>query len=246
MFRTLTLIAGFGWLGLSATVQADTTLNFVDHAQQTGLVQTSQGLVRVEQAAAPNIYMLFDSKSGQLSVVNVEYKSYQQITPERIAQAATEITAAREQLKANFHKLPAAQQQQLKPLLDQMTNAEKADRTLVAKDKSAAAGITCQQYDVLLNDKPVQQVCSASAKALKISDADYSNIASMLTMLAEISKNLSGQGSNAAISPKEINGLPIITSDPKAKSSNRLKGISRDKIPADRFVIPSDYTAHSG
>lgn len=243
MFRNLALLASICGLGLCTTVKADTTLNFIDQANQSGLVQTSQGWVRVEQAAAPHIHMLFDSKNGQISVVNVEQKSYQQITPERIEQAAQQISTAREQLKANFHKLPAAQQQQLKPLLEQMANADKTERTIKAGNKSAAAGISCQQYDVLVDQQPVQKVCSADAKALKISDADYANIAGMLTMLAEISKNLSGQGSHAAISPKDINGLPIITSDPKSKSLNRLESISRDKIAAERFVIPSDFTA---
>lgn len=242
-FSQATLFAGL--LGMSAVTHADATLNFLDQANKTGSVQTSNGLVRIEQASAAGVYMLFDSRSKQLTVVNAKSKSYQLITKERIAATSAQITAARDQLKANFHKLPSAQQQQLKPVLDQMLLAEKAKKEIKPSSTTSIAGIQCKQHEVLVDRQLVQSICSANAKALGVSPSDYQNIAGMLDMLAEISRNLSGGSTTAGVSPKEIGGLPVSTTDPKTKNFNRLESISTAKVAPERFTIPKGFSQAS-
>lgn len=235
-----TLFAGL--LGLSSVSYADATFNFIDQADKAGSVQTSNGLVRIEQATAQGVYMLFDSTSQQLTVVNTPSKSYQLITQERIKATSEQIAAAREQLKANFHKLPAAQQQQLKPIWEQMLQAEAAKKEIKPDGTKSIAGIQCKQHNVLIDQQLAQSICSANAKALGVSQADYNHIAGMLDMLAEISNNLSGGSASAGVSPKEIGGLPVHTTDPKTKNFNRLESISTAKVAPDRFTIPKGFS----
>lgn len=239
-FSQVTLLACL--LSLSAVAYADATLNFIDQADKAGSVQTGNGLVRIEQASAAGVYMLFDNSNKQLTVINAQTKSYQLITKERIETTSAQIAAAREQLKANFHKLPSAQQQQLKPVLDQILQAEKANKQIKPSSTKTIAGIQCKQHDVLVDQQLVQSICSANAKALGISPSDYQNIAGMLDMLAEISSNLSGGATTAGVSPKEIGGLPVSTKDPKTKNFNRLASINTAKVAAERFTIPKGFS----
>lgn len=232
----LTLLASLA----SPTVRADATLNFVDQANQTGQIQTSGQWVRVQQAAA-GVFMLFNTSNEELTVVNSQAKSFQVITPDQIKQTASELDKAREQLKANFDKLPAAQQAQLKPILEQMRQSENAKRKVKAEGSNKVANIQCNEHQVFINDELSQQICSANQKSLGIAVKDYQNIAAMLNMLAEISRSFGTSEANAGVSPQELGGLPVFTNDPKTKNFNRLDSIDQKKIKASRFEVPSTY-----
>lgn len=228
-------------LGYGLPALADTTLNFVDQSNKTGQVQSHQHLVRVEQAAADGVFMLFNSETKTLTVVNSQAKSFQVITPEQVEQTAAELRKAREQLKANFDKLPASQQAQLKPVLEQLQRSEKSKRTVKPSGSEKVANIKCQQHEVFVDGKLGQQICSANRKALGLSKQDYNNITAMLTMLADISRSFGAGEANAGVAPDELGGLPILTTDPNTKNFNRLASVNQNKLNASRFEVPSGY-----
>ncbi|MDD9891906.1 MAG: hypothetical protein OXT49_00120, partial [Gammaproteobacteria bacterium] len=128
-------------LGLVNPAMADTTLRFLDQNQKQSLVQTKDGLVRVEQAGNQSVFMLFDVKQDVLTVVNNADKTYQRINQARIEQAAKKIAAAKEKLRANFEKLSPEQQAQLQPMIERMAVAEVREQRIEKGATGAVSGV---------------------------------------------------------------------------------------------------------
>ena len=220
---------------------ADVRLDFANQAQEKSSVETAAGLVRVQQSGNDRVYMLFDQKQQTITVVNGADKSYQVITQQRIAQAAKKIADAKAKLRANFDKLSPEQQAQLQPVIERMAMAEARQHGVKKLSAAKVADIVCTEYEVAENDKATQKVCAANAKNLDISAVDYQAIADMLTMLAELSNKMGGGMMPTAISPAQINGVPIRTQELATANVTSLAGISRKKIAASRFAVPEGY-----
>lgn len=229
-------------LATSTVAVADTTLHFTNHRGENSLVQTHKQLVRVEQAQAGSLYMLFNNRNQTLTVVNAQDKNYHVITPARIEQASKKIANAKAQLMASFPKLPKDQQERLRPIMEKMQAAEKRSLSTQKLKDSKVGAYSCTEYQVLDNGQATQKLCSATASNLNISADDHQSISAMLDMLAELSNKMGGGMMQGAVSPVDIGGIPILTSERDNKKHTTLTKIDHRKIAADRFEVPPDYS----
>lgn len=228
-------------LGLVNPAMADTTLRFLDQNQKQSLVQTKDGLVRVEQAGNQSVFMLFDVKQDVLTVVNNADKTYQRINQARIEQAAKKIAAAKEKLRANFEKLSPEQQAQLQPMIERMAVAEVREQRIEKGAAGSVSGVACTHFQLYENDKATQKLCAADAKGLNVSQADYDAIAGMLVMLADLSNKMGGGMMQTAISPEDIDGIPVSTGESQTNRLTKLHKVDGKQLDASRFVVPAGY-----
>lgn len=226
----------------SFAARADVSLHFVNHDGQKSLVQANNKNVRVEQNAAAEIYMLFNTAQNELTVVNSKDKKFHVITAERIEEASKKVAEAKARMIESFPNLPPEQQERLRPILDKMKAAEQRKMTTQKQGQKSVAGIPCTEFKVQTNNTQTQTLCAANAKNLGISGADYKSITGMLNMLADLSNKMGGGMMPGAISPNEVGGIPVNTTNNDANKFTKLSQIDRNRINAARFSVPTGYS----
>lgn len=227
---------------VSITANADVSLHFINHDGQNSLVQANSKNVRVEQNAAADIYMLFNTTSSELTVVNSQDKKFHVITTDRIVEASKKVAEAKARMIESFPNLPPEQQERLRPILDKMRAAEQRKMTTQKQDQKSIAGVKCTEFKVLTNNTPTQTLCAANAKNLGINNADYKSITGMLNMLADLSNKMGGGMMPGAISADEVGGIPVITTNSSANKFTKLNKINKNSINTDRFAVPAGYS----
>ncbi|MDD9893019.1 MAG: hypothetical protein OXT49_05860, partial [Gammaproteobacteria bacterium] len=96
-------------------------------------------------------------------------------------------------------------------------------------------------YQLYENDKATQKLCAADAKGLNISQTDYDAIAGMLVMLADLSNKMGGGMMQTAISPEDIDGIPVSTGESQTNRLTKLHKVDGKQLDAGRFVVPAGY-----
>lgn len=238
---------------LSGTARADAGITVSETTTGGSLVQVRKGVVRSSSPADPGNYVLFDTKTGGMTMVDAHSRTYSSTTPEALRQhlsgAMQQMEMMRQQMQAQLQNMPPEQRAMMERQMGTMGGMPpgaagvpaKPPLTIKAAGKDTINGIKCRWYEATRGGQAVGKTCVAKAGELGVSEADFKALRTAFGAFNDLGRELGGMGgSDEVFDPEKIPGLPIATHGPTGGSS--VIKVSTDKLPAHLFSAPKGFS----
>ena len=242
------MLAAVAVASLSAQSQGITLVQSEtrDGKATTTITQMDKSHIRTETS---NGVFIYDGDAQVMRMVNMERKSYTEITKADMQKMSQQMSAVMDKLK----DLPPAQRAQMEKMMAGRgmpgAGPAAAPITYKATGSDKAGQWACAKYDGMRAAEKVVELCAVEPKALGLTPADFE----VAKQLAEFMKSLVPQMANQIAlygTPAEqgFSGYPIRQthySNGKVTSVNELKEIKREAIPASAWQAPAGFKRES-
>lgn len=252
------LIASLYIAAYPGAASADAGITVSESISGGSLVQVREGVVRSSSPSDPANYVLFDTGSGKMTMVDASTRSYSTTTPEALRQqmsgAMQQMEMLRQQMQAQMQDMPPEQRAMMEQQMaamggmggrepgDGAGGRPKAALKITQGKKDQVNGIKCRWYEASRGGRMEGKTCVAEADALGISKADFEALRTAFSAFNDLGRDMGRMsGTDEVFDPKQMPGLPIATQG-RAGTSSVLK-VSTGKLPAHLFAIPKDFHA---
>jgi hypothetical protein len=217
---------------------------------RTSQVQVEPGRMRTEVTgpAGEKQVILFDGNQQVLRMVNVDRKSYTEMTKADADRMGEQITAAMAAMNEKLAKMTPEQQAKLKEMMARKGGAAPAT---VVKPEYRRAGTdkvgkwTCEKYEGFRNDEKISEVCTVEPKTLGLTPADF-EISKQVTaffraMLPQGDDQLVGFGT---METQGFPGVPVRRtrySGGKVVSTSEVTEARRETFDPASYEVPVGY-----
>ncbi len=233
-------------LVLAAPLFADTVVHYtisdgLSSQPDKRVAYVANGMVRVVNTAGRiEPEAIFDSNTGDLTLIDHQQKSYIKVNEEELTAMAG----------------------QIKNLIDSVMSELPFNNPLAPRQNSKSvkhsgvqrrfAGISCELYEIQVNGEKESEVCIAKSNRLDISPNDYETLESLYKTgdkLARTARETIGQslGPIPEFGAGDLGGLPVYIMSVSSGSQLELilKDISSELVSAEYFKIPEGYQRQS-
>jgi hypothetical protein len=235
---------------ITTAAMADTTLVFVD-GENIGTVQIKDGLLRASEKKNSHDYMLFDSKSKSMTVIDHKNKKYTRIDETDLKQLGGMVSEMQKQLEAQLKNLPPEQQAQMRQMMESMmpSGMGKENQTMrseVTSQTSKVGDWACKIINIFKGDEKVSRICVADYKSLNIPEQDYQVIKELMVFVAGISESFPMVERASFASADLGKGMLPVTVESLQQSGNErsmtLSMVDTKSLDKSLFTVPADYT----
>ena len=242
------MLAAAAVVSLSAQSQGITLVQSEtrDGKATTTLTQMDKSHIRTETSSG---VFIFDGDAQVMRMVNMEKKSYTEITKAQMQEMSKQMAGMMEQLKNMPPEQRAMMEKMMKGRGMPGAGPASAPITYKATGSDKAGQWACAKYDGMRAADKIVELCTVEPKALGLTPADFE----VAVQLAEFMKSLMPQMANQIAlygTPAEqgFSGYPIRQthySNGKVTSVNELKEIKREAIPASAWQAPAGFKRES-
>ena len=221
---------------------ADASLTYMNN-EGANTMQIKSGVLR--SAADDNNYMLYDSKTRAMTIVEHGNKAYTRVDESTMKQMGGAISAAQQQMEEQLKNLPPEQQAQMRQMMKSLmpSGTEKSQplRSEKTSKTEKAGDWTCKVVNVFKGDEKVSQVCVVGYKSLDVSKEDYMVMKDFMGFISSMSESLP-IGDKASFASADLGDgmLPVIVEGSQEESMT-LDNVSNDSLDAALFTIPAGY-----
>lgn len=231
-------------LGAAATAQADARLVYVDEdsGKVRSIIAIKDGMVRMDNKDEQN-WMLYDSGSETITVVDAANRSYSEIDDEAMQQIAKQVSDAMAQMEKQLAAVPAEQREAMKKMMGGMMDMGKealktsVDRTGRSLSK---AGHDCDEVIFTVGSVTRTTLCIVDAGELGIASKDHDAVRNMFAAMSKFTETI-GEGIGMSYSLPDIGGIPVYSKEDKERSAEILKEADDGALQGDLFKVPSNY-----
>jgi hypothetical protein len=210
----------------------------------TNTMQMDKTHMRMESGGTTVV--IFDGDAQVMRVINMEKKSYTEMTKAQLQQMSQQMSAAMEKLK----NLPPEQRAMMEKMM--------AGRGAGMPGMAPAAPITyrgtgsdktgkwaCAKYDGTREQQKVVELCTVEAGALGLTPADFEVAKQLAEFLKTLMPTLADEVTlNGSTAEQGFSGIPIrrtSLSNGQVRSTSELKDIRREAIPASAWQVPAGF-----
>ena len=229
-------------LALSGAACAAGTLSYASPGSEARqLLEIGASAVRMSQKGQDQ-WMLYHDGDKTLYVVDDRNRSYNRVTKEAANALSQQVAALKKQIEQQLAMLPPEQREMMKGMLPQAPDlSSHSFRVEKGEGTREVAGYPCQPVTVFDNDKPSEELCLASVKAVGLEDADLALLRRMGEAMSAMAAQF-GAGSMAAVLD-QMDGVPVEHRDPGAEQAKAVLIEVDHKAPEDqRLSVPQGYT----
>lgn len=207
----------------------------------TTLTQMDKSHIRTETSGG---VFIFDGDAQVMRMVNMEKKSYTEITKADMQKISQQMSAAMEQMK----NMPPAQRAMMEKMMAGrgMPGAGPASApiTYKATGSDKAGQWACAKYDGMRAAEKVAELCTVEPKALGLTPADFEVAKQLAEFMKGLMPQVADQIATLGTTEQGFSGYPIRQthfSNGKVRSVNELKEIKREAIPASAWQAPAGF-----
>jgi hypothetical protein len=232
------------------TVYAQGILIVQREGKDTNRIQIDKDHMRVESTSGgnPTIFM-YDAPKQVARIVNVNDKTYREITKTDLEQLRSQLNGAMAQIQEQLKDMPPQQRQAFEQMLaarGAIPQSAAAPKTQFRKTGSDKVGQwSCTTYDGFRGTEKVSSVCTVDPKEFGVSGSDFEVTQQfqefMKTMAPEAAERmfLFGKGEE-----QDFSGIPVRRTNYRngsAESVTEVTEFRRETIPASSFDVPSGF-----
>jgi hypothetical protein len=218
-------------------------------------IQIDKDHMRAEtQSNGAQTAFIFDGPHQVIRMVNVENKSYMEMTKAEMEQMGQQINGALAQMQEQLKNVPPEQralvEQMMRARGGQVAAAPQPAKIEYRKTGSDKVGQwSCTAYDGYRGQEKVAAVCAVDPKDLGVTPADFE----ITRQLQEFMKTLAPQAADRIVAlgkaeDQGFAGIPIRRTQFKngaVDSVSELTEFQRQAFPASTFEVPSGFRKES-
>jgi hypothetical protein len=217
---------------------------------RTNQVQIERDRLRAEMTGPTGgtQIVIFDGPQQVLRIVNVDRKSYMEMTKADADRLSAQANAVRAAMKEKIAQLPPEQRAKSEAMMGLLSGslpgaATKPDFRRAGNDK--VGKWTCDKYEGFRDDVKVSEVCTVDPKALGLAPADFDiskQVASFFrTLLPQVGDQITGIGT---LETQGFEGIPvrrISYNAGKVVSTSEVTEVRRETFADSSYVVPAGF-----
>ena len=183
---------------------------------------------------------IFDSNTGDLTLLDHQQKSYIKVNEDELTAMASQIKSLIDSVMSEL------------PFNNPLAPSESKKSVKHSGIQRRVAGISCELYEIQINGAKESEVCIAKSNRLDISPNDYETLEKLYKTgdkLARTARETVGQrlGPIPEFGAGELGGLPVYIMSEASGSQIELTltNIGSELVSADHFKIPEGYQQQS-
>ncbi len=226
---------------MMSSVFADTSLTYVNNGQ-ANMMQIKNGILRSTDGVD---YMLYNSKTHTMTVVDHNNKSYSRIDENTMKQMGSALSEMQQQIQEQLKNLPPEQQEQMRQMMGGGMGELQPLRSQKTSKTAKSGEWSCNMVDVFKGDEKISQVCVADYESLNVSENDYLVMKDFMGFITSIAEKIP-MGKHASFPSSDLGDgmLPVIV-EGSHQASMRLEKVSNDSLDAALFTVPAGYAEHN-
>jgi hypothetical protein len=252
MFKAVLSLAGMSLLAGSAYA-ADGVL-IVETTIRNGTAVTNQ--IQIEktrmraESADPNggkrVFM-FDSTAQVMRMVDVDKKTYSEITKAEVDQMGGQMSAMMAQMQEQMKNLPPERRAQMEAMMAGrgMPATGEPPKTEYRKTGTDKVGKwTCQKYEGYREEKKVSEVCTVDPKVLGFTMADFDVTKQLAAFFQKLMPQNAGQMFQIGNAEQQgFSGVPVrrTFSMGQAQIVTEISDVSHQSFPDATFAVPAGF-----
>jgi hypothetical protein len=189
--------------------------------------------------------VLFDGTKQVMSIVNLDKKTYSEITKEDVDRLSGQMNDAMAQMQAQMANVPPAQRAQIEAMMKgRMGGPAPAPKTEYKKTGTDNVGKwTCDKYEGYQNNQKTVELCTVDPKTLGFGVADFE----VSQQLAAFFGKLVPGGSQAMfqfgkVEDQGFGGVPVRRQTFGARpTTSELQEVTHQSFPDAIFAVPSGF-----
>lgn len=241
--------------GLAAHANAADGIQLVQKVTNGTTVQTFQIQMdnthmraEIADAAGKKQVILFDGAKQAVDIIDMDHKSYVEMTKADIDRVATQVQGAMAMMQQQMANLPPAQRAQMEAMMRGrgMPGAAAVAKTEYKRNGTDHIGHwTCDKYDGYQNGEKTSEICTVPPTALGfgMTDLDVSR------QLAEFYSKLVPQQADQIVSigrmeDQGFSGFPVrrVFKIGPTQATMEVTEAGHANIPASQFAVPAGFT----
>jgi len=217
----------------------------------TNQIQIDPNHMRAEVTGASGAKsaVVFDGVKQVMDIVDVEKKTYFEITKSDVDGMAAQLSSAMSQMQQQMANLPPEQRARIEAMMKGRGMpgvTAPASKPFYKKTGSATVGKwKCDLYEGYEGERKTSEVCAASPSALGLTDSDFT----ISKQVAEFFGKLFPQRANemfsiGSVADRGYDGVPVRTTiynEGGRVTTTELTDVSRQNIPESTFTVPAGF-----
>jgi len=190
--------------------------------------------------------LLFDGTRKVMDIVDVDKKTYTEITKADLDALAAQMDTMIAQMQQRMGAMPPEQRKQVEALMrgNGAAGAAAAVKPTYMKTGSSTVGKwKCDTYDGFTGGRKTSEVCVADPKTLGLSAGDFAISTQMAEFFAKVNPQRATQMFTIGTAAERgYDGVPVrtVVLGPSGRSTTiEVTDISHETIPASAFALPS-------
>jgi hypothetical protein len=255
LFTLMILI--FFCVSLNAGVYIESTNKFSDDNVETAKIYIEKDRIRAESSGTEdNMITIFREDKGLFWVVNLDKKTYSELTKEDLEKLKKQMDDAFKQMEEQFKNMPPEQRKMMEKMMPEQ--ARKAmDRPIKAEYKKKSSGEkvnkwTCSHYEGYVEGKKTSDLWTTDFKKLGIDASDLTGLNAMGKFFEVITKDIEELymiGSEHYEKEGGFSGMPVKIIDYENGSvvqTMEMQKIDSKSFDAAIFELPSGLKKEKG
>jgi hypothetical protein len=249
---------------LTGTAQAADGLLIVQKTTGAGVTTTNQTQIESKRMRAESTgatggktVFMFDAAKEVLTMVDMDKKTYSELTKAdvdaisaQMAAAAPQLSAAMAQMQEQMKNMPPEQRAQVEAMMKGRMGGGGMPGAAAPKTQYRRAGTgtvgkwTCDKYEGFEGDQKTSEVCTVDPKVLGFAASDFEVTKQLMAFFKKMMPQMANQVFSIGTTEEQgFSGLPVrqtVTIGGR-QVTHEISDISRQTFPDSVFQVPAGF-----
>ena len=253
------ILLGASCLLFSPLAFSDATVVYEQSAgthKSSNTMEIKNGKIRFTPPDQDKNFSQYDSKTGELTHIDVAQKKYLSMSEKDIEkqanQAKKQMDVMRERMMEKMKDMPPEQKKQVEQMMNNHLsraaaeqNPAKAEQKKTSRTETIT-GIECTVHESYINGIKNSELCIAAPDKIGLNSQDAETLMAMqefMKRMQKVAQTMMGSSETGT----DIQGIPLHTKlfapNGDIKLETRLTSISKATINSEKVSIPAGFTA---
>lgn len=214
---------------------------------RTNQVQIEKNRLRAEnETRGEKQVIVFDGTAQVLRIINLDAKTYSEITKADVDRMAAQMQGVMAQMQAQMANMPPAARAQMEAMMRGRGMAAAPAKTEYRKTGTDKVGKwTCDKYEGYKDNQKTSEVCTVDPKTVGFAPADFDVTKQMAAFFQQITPQSAGQMfAIGQLEQQGYAGIPVRRTFTilNNQTTTELTDVTRQSFPDASYAVPAGFT----